>query len=107
MAQRNLQKLLAELKSDLQKLYGDRLVAVVLYGSFARSEAGLRSDVDITVVLKDYDRDFLEIERTSEIVARLSLSYDTTVALIPLREKDWREKQTSFLQNVRREGVEV
>jgi predicted nucleotidyltransferase len=107
MTKRQLQQLLAEVKSDLVKLYGDRLVAVVLYGSQARGEAGSQSDVDIAMVLKDYGRDFIEIDRTSEIVARLSLAYDTIIALIPLREKDWRKKQSSFLQNVRREGVLV
>ncbi|MDZ7290877.1 MAG: nucleotidyltransferase domain-containing protein [candidate division KSB1 bacterium] len=107
MTKSQLQTLLAELKSDLQKLYGDRLVAVVLYGSYARGKAGSQSDVDIAMVLKDYDRDFIEIDRTSEIVARLSLAYDTTIALIPLRERDWREKHSPFLQNVRCEGVEI
>ncbi len=33
---------------------GDRLVAVVLYGSVARGEAGLDSDVDLVVVARDW-----------------------------------------------------
>jgi predicted nucleotidyltransferase len=107
MTKSKLQQLLAEVKSDLEKLYGDQLVAVILYGSYARGEAGANSDVDIVMVLKDYERDFIEIDRTNELVSRLSLDYDVIVALIPLREKNWREEESSFLQNLRRDSVIV
>jgi predicted nucleotidyltransferase len=107
MAEYQFKQLLAEIKFELRKLYGDQLVALVLYGSYARGNAGAHSDVDIIMVLKDYDRDFIEIDRTSEMVARLSLDYNVILALIPLREKDWRSKQSSFLLNVRHEGVIV
>jgi predicted nucleotidyltransferase len=45
MAKHQLDQLLAEIKFDLQKLYGDRLTDVVLYGSYARGEARSQSDV--------------------------------------------------------------
>lgn len=105
MTKYQLQQLLAEVKFELRKLYSDQLVTVILYGSYARGNASAQSDVDIVMVLKDYDRDFIEIDRTGELVARLSLNYDTIVSLIPMREKDWRNKTSSFLQNIRREGV--
>jgi len=107
ITKRQLQQLLAEVKTGLEKLYGDQLVAVVLYGSYARGEAGVNSDVDIVMVLKGYERDFIEIDRTGELVARLSLDYDIIVALIPLRQRDWQKKQSPFLQNLRREGQVV
>jgi len=107
MTQPDLQKLLAELKSELQQLYGEQLVAVILYGSYARREAGPHSDLDVAMVLRDYRSDFEEIDRTGEIAARLSWEYDTTVALIPLRESNWCHKQTSFYKNIQREGVAI
>lgn len=105
MTKNQLQQLLVEVKSELLKIYGSQLVAVILYGSYARGEAGVNSDVDIVMVLKDYERDFIEIDRTGELVARLSLAYDIIVALLPLRERDWREKDSSYLHNLRRDGV--
>jgi len=107
MTKPQLKKLLAEVKAELQALYGAQLVAVILYGSYARDEAGVNSDVDMIMVLKDYERDFIEIARTNEFVSRLSLDYDVIVALLPLREKDWREKDSVFLYNLRRDGVVV
>lgn len=107
MSTQQLNQLLTELKRELQKLYGDQLVALVLYGSYARGEAHEHSDIDVAMILKNYERAPLEINRTSEIAARLSLDYDSLVALIPLRERDWREKRSFFLTNLREEGIEI
>lgn len=103
--QRN--QLLRELKLELQKLYGDQLVALILYGSYARGEAHEDSDLDVAMVLKNYERAPLEITRTSEITARLSLDYDSLVALIPLREREWREQKSFFMNNLRKDGLEI
>jgi predicted nucleotidyltransferase len=40
-------RLLDELKERLTSAYGDRLHAVVLFGSEARGEAGPDSDIDV------------------------------------------------------------
>ena len=48
-----VQILLQELKSQLQALYGDRLFSVLLYGSVARGEPTVDSDIDVLVVLKE------------------------------------------------------
>ena len=47
-----IKPLLNELKRDLQELYGDRLVKLILFGSHARGEANLDSDIDLLAVLK-------------------------------------------------------
>jgi predicted nucleotidyltransferase len=38
----------------------EEVLAVVCFGSWARGEAGVGSDVDVLVVLRDSDRPFLE-----------------------------------------------
>jgi len=43
--------LLQELKVCLQKLYGDRLYTLILFGSQARGEATKNSDIDVMAVL--------------------------------------------------------
>ena len=47
-------KLLREACGALRARYGDRVVAVGLFGSVARGEAGERSDVDVLVVVRDW-----------------------------------------------------
>lgn len=45
--------LIAEIIERLKKEYGDQLVSVLLYGSFARGTATDGSDIDIILVIED------------------------------------------------------
>lgn len=47
-------ELAAEASRALVKELGDKIVAVALFGSWARNEASDRSDVDFFVVVKDF-----------------------------------------------------
>ena len=67
-----LQTILAELKSRLEALYGDRLVNLVLYGSQARGDAEPGSDIDVLVVLRGPVNAGEEISRVCDITAPLS-----------------------------------
>ena len=75
--------LLAEFKRELNRIYDDRLKGVFLYGSRARGEADLESDVDVLIVLDDWDHYAGEIARTSvagfQVVARLRLEHQPGV----------------------------
>ncbi len=52
---------LNRLVADLTKLYGEDLLAVILFGSAARGDhAGKSSDLNVLAVLKDLDLEFLE-----------------------------------------------
>ncbi len=102
-----LQTILTELKAKLTAEYGNRLVNVILFGSQARGDATPESDIDVMIVLKDEVNPFAEIDRTGRIASELSLKYDTLVSRTFLSEQEYRQKQSSFLFNVRREGVFV
>ena len=47
----NREKLLLEIKNRLINIYGERFKGLVLYGSEAKNEAKLDSDIDILVLL--------------------------------------------------------
>lgn len=96
---------LAELKERLLELYGDRLMHVVLYGSFARGDFGHGSDVDIAVVLRGDVRIGEEIDRLSPMAAEISLRYGLTFSVLPIPERWWNERQSPLLLNLRKEGV--
>jgi predicted nucleotidyltransferase len=68
--------LLSEFNREAQRLYGDRLKGVYLYGSRARGEAEPDADVDILIILDDWSDYAEEVDRTGEIGSRLSLAYD-------------------------------
>ena len=100
-----LQQLMAELKAGLGDLYGPRLHVVYLFGSYARGEADAESDVDVLIVLDDFDRYGAEVDRTSELVASLSLKHGVSISTVFVRRADWLRGDTPFLSNVRKEAI--
>jgi uncharacterized protein len=60
----DVQKLLKELKQGLIRLYGKRLKGLYLYGSYARGDFEEGSDLDVLVVLDDFQRAPAELDRT-------------------------------------------
>jgi len=100
-----LSGILAELRARLEKVYKDRLVRIVLYGSQARGDAEAGSDIDVLVVLKSPVRPGQEIARLGPFLTDLSLKHDTLVSCAFVSEERFRQEQSPFLMNVRREGV--
>lgn len=100
-------KLLKKLKQGLVRVYGEQLSAIYLYGSFARGDNVEGSDLDVVVILKDFQRRAAEIRRTSELVGDLSLDFEITVSPLFMRENEWTTNKFSLLRNVKAEGVAV
>ena len=100
-----IRMLLKELKAGLGRLYGKRLKGVYLFGSCARGEADEESDIDVLIVLDRIDNYSQEIDRSSELVARLSLQYDRSISCVYVSEERWKHEETMFLINVREEAV--
>jgi predicted nucleotidyltransferase len=98
---------LSEFKSDMGTLYGDKLYRVELFGSHARGDAEDDSDVDILVVLKGPVRPYDEIEKTGEIVSRISLKYDCVISCVFMDAERFATRNGPLLRNIRREGVSV
>ena len=100
-----LQQILRELHVGLSRLYGPRLRGLLLYGSYARGEATDGSDIDVAVILDDFDYASREIGQSSSLIGELCLRHDCLIGLVPIRERDWFTRQDPFLMNVRREAI--
>lgn len=97
--------LLSEIRAGLEKIYGTRLKGVYLFGSYARRQQDSESDLDVLVVLDEFDRYGAEVDRTSDLGAMLSLSYGVSISQVFVRERDWLSVDTPFLVNVREEAI--
>jgi predicted nucleotidyltransferase len=101
----NIKGLLAELKQGLTKIYGERLKAVVLFGSYARGDYHEGSDLDVMIVLDTYKSYWDELVRSSELASDLSLKYDITISRMIMSEEQWKKGELPVLKNIRIEGV--
>lgn len=100
-----LRIILAELRQELELLYGTRLVKVVLFGSQARGDAEPGSDIDVLIVLKGPVRPGEEISKTSQMLSDLSLKFDEVVSCIYMDADRFTRRNGPLLRNVRKEGI--
>lgn len=102
-----VKRLLRELKEALESIYGEDFRGLYLYGSYARGEEDSESDLDLIIVLKDFEDYWEEVERTGQVIAQLSLKYGVSLSPVRVREREWLRRDTPFLAQVHRECVPV
>ena len=103
----NVSCIVTELRCRLQRLYGDRLERLVLFGSQARGDAEAGSDLDVLVVLDGPVNPAEEIAGTGQVIAALSLEHDVVISCTYVSADRYAAEQSPLLMNVRREGVSV
>jgi len=94
-----------ELKAGLVRIYGDKLKAVYLYGSYARGDYRPGSDVDVMILLSDYKNYWEELRRSTELASDISLEYEVTVSRLIMKEIQWKQSDMPVLRNIRKDGV--
>jgi predicted nucleotidyltransferase len=100
-----IQRLMKELKRQLADVYGSRLKAVILFGSYARGDYDKSSDLDILIVLDGYRCYWDELVLTSELTSNLSLEYGVTISRTIMTEEQWCNADMPLLRNIRAEGI--
>ena len=101
----HIESLLRDLRTRLEVLYGDRLHAVVLYGSYARGEESSESDVDVMVVLEGEVDPWREIRRMSDAAYEVSSAHEELVSVYPVSHAEFETSRENVISVARDEGV--
>jgi len=103
-----VRKIIQIYAKEAMKIFGDRLKAVILYGSYARGDFDSESDIDIMVLLDLPEEQMAEARKKMRCIAdALDLKYDCVISSI-FQSYDSFECYKSvspFYQNVERDGV--
>lgn len=107
MNSQQIKRILKLLKHSLKQLYGERLVNVILFGSYAKQTAHQNSDIDILIVLDDeYDLD-QEIARTSHLIADLCLEYNILISRLFMSDSYFKNHKSALVKNIHQEGIKL
>jgi predicted nucleotidyltransferase len=75
---------------------------IILFGSYAKDNAGKDSDIDIAIVFSDYDN---RLDRQVELM-KLTRQIDTRIEPHPFREKDFNQSNP-LVNEIVSHGMEV
>lgn len=97
---------LTEIKHQVANALIDRSARAYLFGSYARSEATSKSDVDLMVVLASPDADWFN----ETAVIRGRLDFGRPIDLIVVDEatyEKWKKEEGSIQYEVEKTGVQI
>ena len=106
-----------ELNTTLKKMteiyysvYGEDVVRIILYGSYARGDYQNDSDIDIVAIVRG-DRVDLQnrLKKIWDISSDLELEYGTIVSptVIPFSEFEQYKDDLPYYKNIQNEGVNI
>jgi uncharacterized protein len=94
---------LTRFRAALNRVYGNRVERVVLFGSRARGDARPDSDYDVAVFLKDLADRWDEVDRIADIATDIMDETGEFVHAMPYRAEAYRDR-TPLMHEVRGEG---
>ena len=111
MCSRNeLDTILQKVLEAYRSVYGNDIVKVILYGSYARGDYDSQSDVDIVAIVRGNRVSLQEqLKKVWDETSELELEYETILSptVIPYEEFEKYHKDLPYYRNIETEGVEI
>ena len=103
-----VQQIATEFKAELEKLYGDELAELILFGSHARGDFHDDSDIDFALVLKNpATTSTSEIMKVSDVGNDLSIKYGQFITYIGMPEFKLQQSNLGIYQEIRKDGIRI
>ncbi|MCM1211139.1 MAG: nucleotidyltransferase domain-containing protein [Blautia sp.] len=98
----------AEIVEQVKDLLKDSIYKIVLYGSYARGDFDIESDIDVMIIMNcDKEEVCCRRKQISRVASQIGLKNDIEVSLL-LRDRDTFEQAGEalpFYKNIQREGI--
>jgi uncharacterized protein len=93
-------------RDRLQQSFRGKVRQLALFGSKARGESSLDSDLNVLVIIEDEDR--ILRREIIDIASELSLEYDILISPRVIGEQNWKSRQEFRLfRNIARDAVAI
>lgn len=109
-SQSKLNKILNKMAAVAKSTFGDKLQAVILYGSYARGDYDDASDIDIMIIADVNREDLFRYKKPIiKVTSELGLENDVVVTATLKDKKTFEQYKSAlpFYQSVLKEGVEI
>ena len=97
-------------KDAYLRVYGENLVEILLYGSYARGDFDQFSDVDFAGIVKGNRKNLQsDLKKIWETTDDLGLEYEILISpvAIPLDEYQEYKEDLPYYRNIEKEGVKI
>jgi len=102
-----IKPILSQLYDYLKSTYHNNLKQVILFGSEARGDATLESDIDILIVLEKPFNYYQEVQKIGEFISNLCLKYDRLISCCFTTEEQLKNQNNAFYRNIKKEGIKL
>jgi len=102
------QKIAKEVEDVLQSLrdeFGDNLLSLILYGSWAKGGAREDSDIDLLAIFKTVNKD--TAKKVNKISSNIELRYKRDITLLPVKVDKFKVEYLPLFTAAKREGIIV
>ncbi len=103
-----LHTVLSEVSRQADAIFNDKLISVILYGSYARGDFEKDSDIDI-MILADITPSLIVdyLNRLRDKIYKLEIEYDCVISLCitPSCNFEKYKNVSPFYKNVKEEGI--
>lgn len=106
----DLKTILKKIAAVYYAVYGEDVVKIVLYGSYARGDYQNDSDIDVVAIVRGERKDLQErLKRVWDVSSELELEYETIVSptIIPFGEFEKYKDALPYYRNILNEGVDI
>jgi predicted nucleotidyltransferase len=96
-----------DIATELGQLFGDRLVDVVLFGSYASDAATDESDLDLAVVMRDVVSPWEDAKAMDDLLWAKTLESGITVSALVVDAADWTATSVPVIRSAKEHGRSI